>query len=87
MTLNAEVMLRRPTNNPYAVRTIDVSTHGCKIEFVERPRLDDRVWIKFDEIEALEGLVCWVDGFMGGIEFERPIHPAVFEMLIVNRKS
>lgn len=64
----------------------DASRYGCKIDFVEKPRLDDRVWVKFDGLEALEGLVCWVDGFTGGVEFEKPIHPAVFEMLVANRK-
>ena len=56
------------------------------MDFVEKPRLDDRVWVKFDGLEALEGRVCWVDGFTGGVEFEKPIHPAVFETLIAKRK-
>jgi hypothetical protein len=30
----------------------------------------------------LEALVCWVRGFEVGLEFEKPMHVAVFEQLI-----
>jgi hypothetical protein len=33
-------------------------------------------------LEALESLVCWVDGFTAGVEFQKPLHPAVFAMLV-----
>ena len=80
--VNAQVILRRSGQPNYRVRIYDVSPGGCKIEFVERPSLDDRVWIKFDGLEALEALVCWVDGFVAGVALARPIHPAVFEQLV-----
>ena len=80
--VNAEVTLRRPGQTTYRVRVFDTSRHGCKIEFVERPKLDERTWIKFDGLEALEALVCWVDGHTAGVEFDRPMHPAVFDMLL-----
>lgn len=80
--LNAEVILRRAGQNNYRVRIYDVSPHGCKIEFVERPKLDELVWVKFKDLEALEAFVCWVKGFAAGVEFQRPIHPAVFQMLL-----
>lgn len=82
VVVNAEVILRRVGQNNYRVRVYDTSRHGCKIEFVERPRLDQRAWVKFEGLEALEALVCWVDGFVAGVEFERPIHPAVFDLLV-----
>ena len=59
-----------------------MSPDGCKAEFVERPKLDEHVWVRFDGLEALEAMVCWVRGFEVGLEFENPIHPAVFEMLV-----
>ena len=30
----------------------------------------------------LEANVCWVDGFTAGLSFEKPMHPAVFELLV-----
>ena len=80
--VNAEVALRRPGHHHYKVRVYDASPHGCRIEFVERPRLDDRVWVRFEGLEAIEGLVCWVDGFVAGVEFVNPIHEAVFDRLV-----
>jgi hypothetical protein len=82
--LSAEIMLRRAGQNSYRVKIFDASPHGCKAEFVDRPKLDELVWIKFEGLEALEAMVCWVRGFEVGLEFENPIHPAVFDMLVTN---
>jgi hypothetical protein len=82
VAINAEVSLRRSVQLGYRVRAYDASPYGCKLEFVERPELAERVWVKFEGMDALEGLVCWVDGFVAGVEFVRPIHPAVFDALV-----
>ena len=80
--VNAEVALRRSGQLNYRVRVYDASPQGCKLEFVERPDLEERVWVKFDRLEAIEGLVCWTEGFQAGIQYDKPMHPAVFEMLL-----
>ena len=80
--LRAEVQLRRSGQSNYLVNVHDVSREGCKLEFVERPRLDETVWVKFDGYDAIQSSVCWVEGHSAGIEFERPIYPSIFEMMI-----
>lgn len=80
--LEAEVSLRRSGHTNYRANVHDVSQEGCKVEFVERPLLDEIVWVKFEGLEALEAMVCWIDGFAVGLEFQRPVHPAVFEVLL-----
>jgi len=80
--LDAEVSLRRTGHKNYRANVHDVSQDGCKVEFVERPMLDEIVWVKFEGLEALEAMVCWVEGFAAGLEFQRPVHPAVFEVLL-----
>jgi hypothetical protein len=80
--LNAEVTLRRTGQGNYRVKILDFSLNGCRAEFVERPKLDERVWVKLDDMQPLEAMVCWVRGFDVGLEFDRPIHPAVFDMLV-----
>jgi hypothetical protein len=82
VAVNAEVALRRASQRNYRVRAYDASPHGCRLEFVERPELDECVWVKFDGLNAIEGLVSWIDGFVVGIEFVNPIHPAVFDALV-----
>ena len=74
--------MRRSGALNYRVRVFDASRLGCKLEFVERPQLDERVWVKFERIDAIEGIVCWTNGFQAGIEFVRPIHEAVFDALL-----
>lgn len=82
VAIAAEVQLRRSGKHNYVVQIFDLSREGCKLEFVERPKLDETVWVKVEGLEALEASVCWVEDFSAGIEFARSIHPAVFEMLV-----
>lgn len=80
--VNAELSLRRRGGPHYRARVFDLTPAGCKVEFVERPRPEDPLWAKFDGLEAIEARVRWVEGMSGGIEFVRPIYPAVFELLL-----
>src|SRR6476661_10910317 len=68
ISVNAEVALRRAGRLNYQVHAYDLSPLGCKLEFVERPQLEERVWIKFEGLDAIEGLVCWMDAFRAGIQ-------------------
>jgi hypothetical protein len=85
--LDIEASLRRPGRKQYQVHVSNLAPTGCKVEFVERPRPDERLWIKFDGLDALEARVSWVDGFHGGLEFVRPIYPAVFDLLLARLGS
>ena len=82
VSIQGEVQLRRSGKHNYVVNVFDISREGCRTEFVERPRLDETVWVKFEGLEALEATVCWTEGFAAGLEFVRPIYPAVFELLV-----
>ena len=82
IALTAEVSMRRLGRSNYSANVFDMSLDGCKVEFIERPRTAEHVLIKFDGLEILDAEVCWVEGFRGGVRFEKPIHPAVFDMLI-----
>ena len=82
ISLQAEVQLRRSGHHRFLVSVHDISPEGCKLEFVERPRLDETVWVKFDGLDAIESNVCWIRGSDVGIEFARPIYPAVFDTLV-----
>jgi hypothetical protein len=82
ISLTAEVQLRRQGTHSFVCEVTDVSPEGCKVEFVERPRLDETVWIKFEGLDAIQSHVVWVEGCEAGVEFLRPIYPAVFQMLV-----
>src|SRR5690348_14700009 len=81
LRLETEANIRRSGAHGFRVRVFDASPEGCKIEFIERPAVGERIWIKFDQLQAIEGTVRWVAGHVGGIEFANPLHEAVFERL------
>lgn len=76
-----EVVLRRLGLPGFKVDIHDLSRVGCKIELIERPRIDELVTIKFEGLEPLEARIKWVEGFVAGALFDRSIHPAVFDLL------
>jgi hypothetical protein len=82
VAVSADVALRKPGQPNYRVRVFDASPQGCKLEFIERPQEGDRLWVKFDGIEALEAEVCWVEDFVMGVNFAKSLHPAVFDLLV-----
>lgn len=82
VALSAEVSIRRLGRGKYRVRVFDASPDGCKVELGELPRAQEHVFIKFDGLEQLEAEVCWVEDHCAGLRFEKPIHPAVFDLMI-----
>lgn len=81
IAVSAEVTLRRHGRHNYRVRVFDASAHGCKVEFVERPTQQECLWVRFEGLEPIEARVCWLDGQCAGLQFSRPIHPAVFDLV------
>jgi len=80
--LAADIVLRRAGHSNYRVQILDISPQGCRAEIIERPQLHEMVWVKFEGLTALAATVCWTRKFEAGLEFERPIHSAVFDMLV-----
>lgn len=78
VSIDAQIAMRRQGLRSWVVRARDLSPEGCRIDFVEQPRLDEHVLVKFNGLEALAGVVCWVDANSAGVRFDRPIHAAVF---------
>lgn len=74
--------MQRHGQTKYAVLVSDMSPTGCKVEFVDRPEVDERVHMRFSGLESIEGTVRWIADHKAGVYFERPIHPAVFEQMI-----
>ena len=83
VSVEAEVTLRRSGRLSFRVRIYDISPEGCRAEFVDRPELDERVWIRFEGMHSLEAVICWIAGSKTGMRFVQPIHSAVFEHLLV----
>jgi len=80
--LCADVAVRRSGVRAFRVRVFDLSPEGCKVEFIEVPAIGERIWVKFDTLEAVEGSVRWTAGHTGGVQFARPLYEPVFRRLI-----
>lgn len=80
--LYAEARMRRLGKANYRVRMFDLSPRGCKVEWVERPRVGEYVVVKLAALDALQAEVCWVEDLCVGLRFTQPIHSAVFDLLV-----
>lgn len=80
--IQAQVKLRRRGSHNFFVQVFDLSPEGCKLEFLERPDLDEMVWVTFQGLEPLQASVCWIEDVFVGVEFTRPIHGAVFDLML-----
>lgn len=85
--ISAQVSLRRAGRQQYTARVFDLSPVGCKVEFIERPKVGEDLWARFEGLDSFEGRVRWVDGFYGGIEFTRPIYAPVFALLLARLRG
>ena len=79
--LRADIDFRRTGEHRWRVNIVDISPQGCRVELPVRVAPDDMIWITVPGIEALQGKICWVDEWVAGVEFEHPLHPAVFDMV------
>lgn len=87
VALEADITLWRPGKHRFRARIEELSLHGCRAVFFDRPVNGDRVLVKFAELEPLTGTICWVGDGVVGISFDNPLHPAVFDMLLARSRS
>ena len=81
LSLDADVEFRRRRATHYTVRMHDLTPKGCKIAPPEQVDAGELVWLQLPSLESLPSRIKWTSGWQSGIEFDRPMHPAVFDML------
>lgn len=81
VSLRADIDFRRTGERRWRVNILDFSPQGCRVELPVRVTSEDKIWISLPGVEALQGRICWVKDWVAGVEFDRPIHPAVFDMV------
>lgn len=60
---------------PAAINNFSASGIGIKSHCSPLP--GNHIWVKLDGLDSITGRVVWSNGSSAGIEFERPLHPAV----------
>jgi hypothetical protein len=76
------VLVRRQGRKSQQIDATDVSRLGCCLDFVDAPREGDRLWVQLPCLEPIETTVRWVENYKAGVAFEKPIHSAVFDLLL-----
>lgn len=79
VALDANVDFRRPREHNYVVRLHDLTAQGCRIDLPEHVSNPDRVWVTLPGLESQASIVRWESDWVAGVEFQRPMHPAVFD--------
>lgn len=74
--------MRRLGSFGFDIPVRDLSATGCKVELVESVAARDHVVARLPGLEPLGATVIWSDERCAGLQFNRPIHPAVLDMLL-----
>jgi hypothetical protein len=74
--------LRQRGASGVSVQILDLSTHGFRASTHLDLQKGADVWLKLPGLEALHARVAWMNGYLVGCEFIRPLHPAVLQMMV-----
>jgi hypothetical protein len=77
--------LRQRGASGVTVRILDLSTHGFRASTHLDLQIGSDVWLKLPGLEALHAKVAWANAHFVGCKFERPLHPAVLQMVVSNK--
>lgn len=83
---------RSPTEIPAGVRergrsgldieVVDFSTHGCRIEYRGVLIIGAHAWLNLPDLESWHARVAWMSEGQAGLDFVKPLHPAVARRVI-----
>ena len=82
VVVGSEIAVRKAGGFSFQLPALDVSTDGCRVELVEMVDVSERVIVRLPGLEPLSAEVIWVGGNKAALQFQRPLHPAVFDQLI-----
>src|SRR3954466_10384096 len=82
LPLEADVELRRRRETHYTIPMQDLTPQGCRVASPERLLGGEMVWVQLPSLASLPAQVKWTKTWQSGIEFEQPMHPAVFAMMM-----
>ena len=74
--------LRQRGASVVTVQILDLSTHGLRASTPLDLQPGADVWLKLPGLEPLHAKVAWSNGHFIGCAFERPLHPAVLQMMV-----
>ena len=79
---SADANLRPFRSGPEPIRVIDISTHGCGFESRWPFREGMMALLYLPGLEPWAATIKWWEDGRGGVEFLRPLHPAVLDRYV-----
>jgi hypothetical protein len=74
--------LRQRGASGVSVEVTDLSTHGFRASTHLELAKGADVWLRLPGLEPCHARVAWAKGNLIGCAFERPLHPAVLDMIL-----
>ncbi len=65
-----------------SVQILDLSTHGFRIDTHLTLENGTQIWVRLPGLEAMPARIAWIEGHLAGCAFDRPLHPAVLDMIV-----
>jgi len=82
VTLEMGAGLRQRGGTGVAVQIVDLSTDGFRASTHLQMAKGTDVWLRLPGLEPYQARVMWAKGNFIGCAFERPLHPAVLDMIV-----
>ena len=74
--------LRQRGASGVSVRVLDLSPHGFRAGTHLELAIGTDVWLRLPGLEPYHAIVAWQEGHYIGCAFERPLRPAVLDMIV-----
>ena len=81
LRMQSKAEFRRKREMRYAIPIHDLTPQGCRIGSPERLIRGEMIWLQLPSLESQSATVKWAGLGVSGVEFDRPMHFAVFEMI------
>lgn len=74
--------LRQRGGTGVSIQIVDLSVDGFRASTHLQLAKGTDVWLRLPGLEAYQAKVMWTKGAFIGCAFERPLHPAVLDMIV-----
>mgnify|MGYP001562908517 CR=1 FL=1 len=71
----------------FAVRVIDISTHGCRIELLCGQKLERNGSLYLENLTPQPMRIVWSRDTFAGLEFDTPLHETVLDSLLATKQG
>jgi hypothetical protein len=82
LSLHSELQIRRVKETTKSTSVHNLCPAGCCVDTAVDLTEGERAWVRLPGLQSIPSTVRWAKEWMAGVSFDRPVHPAVFEMVI-----